>query len=86
MKGKLLPTKLDQLVLLSFIGQAAVTFYRNKIKLMNQLEVIEEQHKATLQDGQEAGELLLDFETRIGELVIVEPKAKVKPTVRANFR
>ena len=62
MKEKL--PKLDTLVPLSFIGQAAVTFYRNKIKLMNQLEVTEEQRKATLQDGQEAGELLLDIETR----------------------
>ena len=49
MKEKL--PKLDTLVPLSFIGQAAVTFYRNKIKLMNQLEVTEEQRKATLQDG-----------------------------------
>jgi len=64
-----LPQKLDDLVPLSFIGQAAVSFYRQKIKLMDQLKMTEAQRKATLRDGQDAGEMLLDIETRIGELL-----------------
>lgn len=64
-----LPQKLDDLVPLSFIGSAAVSFYRSKIKLMDQLKMTEAQRKATLHDGQDAGEMLLDIETRIGELI-----------------
>jgi len=66
---KLLPAKIDELVPLSFIGQAAVGFYRQKIKLMDQLKMTEAQRKATLADGQDAGEMLLDIEARIGELL-----------------
>lgn len=68
-----LPQKLNDLVPLSFIGQAAVSFYRSKIKLMDQLKMTEAQRKATLRDGQDAGEMLLDIETRIGELALKEP-------------
>lgn len=39
----------------------------------------EVQRKATLRDGQDAGEMLLDIEARIGELI----KATPKPTIRA---
>ncbi|MBM3243200.1 hypothetical protein FJZ31_43625 [Candidatus Poribacteria bacterium] len=70
-----LPQKLDDLVPLSFIGQAAVSFYRQKIKLMDQLKITEAQRKATLRDGQDAGEMLLDIETRIGELAEKEQRA-----------
>jgi hypothetical protein len=64
-----LPATLDKLVPMSFIGQAAVKFYQTKIKLMDQLKMTEEQRKATLSDGQDAGEMLLDIEARIGELL-----------------
>jgi len=64
-----LPTKIDDLVPISFIGQAAVKFYQTKIKLMDQLGMTEAQRKATLRDGQDAGEMLLDIEARIGELL-----------------
>lgn len=78
-KGKLLPAKIDELVPLSFIGQAAVGFYRQKIKLMDQLKMTEEQRKATLSDGQDAGEMLLDIEARIGELAYKEEKVNGEP-------
>jgi hypothetical protein len=71
-----LPAKLNDLVPLSFIGQAAVSFYRSKIKLMDQLNMTEAQRKATLRDGQDAGEMLLDIETRIGELYEKAPEAE----------
>lgn len=73
-KQKLLPEKLSELVPLSFIGQAAVTYYREKVKLMDQLKMTEKQRKETLQDGQNAGEMLLEIESQIGRLAAKEPK------------
>jgi len=67
--SNLLPGKLDELVPMSFIGQAAISFYRAKIRVMDQLKMTEEQRKATLRDGQDAGEMLLDIVARIGELL-----------------
>jgi len=67
--NNLLPAGIDDLVPLSFIGQAAIAFYRAKIKVMDQLCMTEAQRKATLRDGQDAGEMLLDIESRIGELL-----------------
>lgn len=72
-QGNRLPEKMEDLVPLSFIGQSAVAFYRQKIKLMDQLKMTEEQRKATLSDGQDAGEMLLDIEMRIGEICLKEP-------------
>ena len=72
----MLPAKLDELVPLSFIGAAAVKFYQAKVKLMDQLGVTEKQRKATLADGQDAGEMLLEIEARIGELSYEEPPSK----------
>jgi hypothetical protein len=74
-EGKL-PATLDRLVPLSFIGSAAVTFYKAKVKLMDQLGMTEEQRKATLRDGQDAGRMLLDIEARIGELLDHLPLAR----------
>ena len=68
-KGKSLPAKIEELVPLSFIGAAAVKFYQTKVKLMDQLGMTEAQRKATLRDGQDAGEMLLSIEARIGELI-----------------
>ena len=74
--NNLLPGKINDLVPLSFIGQAAVSFYRAKIKVMDQLKMTEEQRRATLRDGQDAGEMLLDIEARIGELAEKETRAR----------
>jgi len=68
-KSNMLPEKLEKLVPLSFIGQAAVTFYRAKVKAMTDLGMTEDQQKATLSDGQDAGKMLLAIESRIGELL-----------------
>ena len=73
-----LPATLDKLVPLSFIGAAAVKFYQAKVKLMDQLGMSESQRKATLADGQDAGEMLLNIEARIGELAELEPNARPK--------
>jgi len=68
-QNRLLPAEIDDLVPMSFIGQAAVRFYQTKIKLMDQLGMTEVQRKATLRDGQDAGDMLLEIEARIGELL-----------------
>lgn len=73
-RQKMLPGKMEELVPISFIGQTAVKWYRDKIKLMKQLNMTEEQRKSTLKDGQDAGEMLLDIENRIGELAYSEPR------------
>jgi hypothetical protein len=70
-----LPSTMDKLVPLSFIGAAAVKFYQAKVKLMDQLGMSEAQRKATLADGQDAGEMLLNIEARIGELYESMPPA-----------
>ena len=75
-KGKSLPAKMEDLVPLSFIGAAAVKFYQTKVKLMDQLGMTEAQRKATLRDGQDAGEMLLSIEARIGELLESRPRGK----------
>jgi hypothetical protein len=80
----LLPEKMNDLVPLSFIGQAAIAFYRAKIKVMDQLGMTEAQRKATLRDGQDAGEMLLDIEARIGELSLKEPQIQTEPRVGPN--
>lgn len=72
----MLPAKLEDLVPLSFIGQSAVAFYRATIKHIKDIPMGEEQRKMTLKNGQEAGELLLDIESRIGELAEKEERAK----------
>lgn len=82
--NNLLPQKLEDLVPLSFIGQAAVSFYRGRIKLMDELKMTDEQRKATLSDGQDAGEMLLDIEARIGELA--EKETPTRPIGRDGGR
>ena len=87
--NKLLPAKLDELVPMSFVGTAAVDFYRKKLKLMKELGVAEEQRKVTLRDGQQHGAMLLDIVARIGQIAAAEPKAKAKPVfdrVTGRFR
>jgi len=75
-KEHMLPATMDKLVPLSFIGAAAVKFYQAKVKLMDQLGMSEQQRKATLADGQDAGEMLLNIEARIGELLPAPEEAR----------
>jgi len=72
--GNLLPERIEDLVPLSFIGQAAVDFYKIQLKTMDKLKMAESQREATLRDGQDAGDMLLDIEARIGEFYETLPK------------
>lgn len=78
-KNRTLPEKIDELVPLSFIGQTAVNFYRQKVSLMDKLGLAEDQKQATLKDGQDAGKMLLAIEARIGELYSQTPEASHRP-------
>lgn len=69
-----LPSTIEELVPLSFMGQAAVKAYTAKIKAMKELGIAEEQRAATLADGQDAGEMLIRIEARIGELARKMPQ------------
>jgi hypothetical protein len=60
---------------LSFIGQTAVSFYREKVALMDRLGMAEDQKRETLKDGQDAGRMLLTIEAKIGELYQAAPEA-----------
>jgi hypothetical protein len=57
------------LPVLDTIELAAVSFYKANSKVMDQLKMTEAPRKATLRDGQDAGEWLLDVEAKIGELL-----------------
>jgi hypothetical protein len=67
-KNHALPATMEELVPLTFMGRLAVKAYTEKIKAMKELGIAEEQRAATLSDGQDAGEMLIRIETRIGEI------------------
>jgi hypothetical protein len=60
---------IEQLAPLAFVGQSAVAAYRSLISRLDSLPMTEAQKRKTLADGQEAGEMLLEIEARIGELL-----------------
>ena len=74
----LLSRPLEELVPISFIGQAAVAAYRVMVKRLPDLPMSEEQKKRTLKDGQDAGINLLAIEGRIGELLPSLEEMKTK--------
>jgi hypothetical protein len=51
---------------------------------MKDLKMTEEQRKVTLRDGQEAGEMLLDIEVRIGQLLPTKAEAKAEGNKRGG--
>jgi len=46
-QGNRLPEKMEDLVPLSFIGQSAVTFFKQRLKLMDKINMTEKQRQAT---------------------------------------
>jgi hypothetical protein len=76
--SNLLPSKPEELKPLIFIGQAAMQFYGSVIKSFKGLPEFEAQHRATLKDGQDAGEMLLDLEVKFGEAALKEPQIQGK--------
>jgi hypothetical protein len=75
-QSKKLPKTIDKLVPLSFIGATAVEYYKNQIKLFDNLKMTDEQKRKTLKDGQDAGVMLLEIEKRIGEISETMPSLK----------
>jgi len=77
-KNNLLPTKIEDLGTMSFIGTQAVKFYQAAIKNFN-LSMSDEQRKKILKDGQNAGNMLLDIELQIGKIAAEEKQANSVP-------
>lgn len=80
----LLPEKIEELVPLSFIGDSAVRFYCEKVRLLDKLQATQEQRKATLKDGQGAGEMLLEIEAKIGEIALKESRVRPLPHIKGE--
>jgi len=76
-RNKMLPTKMEDLEKIVFVGPSAMKFYRTKLTLMENVGATEEQIAATLKDGQQIGELILDAEVQLGELYQQVPKGPV---------
>jgi len=70
-----LPDRIEDLLPLRFIGEKAVRFYKDKVDLIDKLEMSKEQRDETLLDGQDAGKALLMIEGKIGELYTKTPAA-----------
>jgi len=71
----LLARPIEELAPISFVGAAAVSAYRSIVSKLADLPMTEKQKAKTLRDGQDAGEMLLAIETRIGELLPVDGRA-----------
>ena len=92
-KENMLPARLEDLVPLSIAGPVYIGFMKGKAKALKQLadnalargdkeawKMLEDQRKATLHDGQDTGEVILNIEARIGELYEALPsEAGVRP-------
>ena len=87
-KENMLPARLEDLVPLSIAGPVYIGFMKGKAKALKQLadnalargdkeawKMLEDQRKATLHDGQDTGEVILNIEARIGELYEAIPDA-----------
>ena len=85
-KENMLPARLEDLVPLSIAGPVYIGFMKGKAKALKQLadnalargdkeawKMLEDQRKATLHDGQDTGEVILNIEARIGELAVQMP-------------
>ena len=67
-RNRMLPTDQAKLEEIRFIGPAALSYYRAKLNLMDKIGIAEKQRDATLADGQDAAEMLLDVEVRLGKI------------------
>ena len=74
--NNLLPEKIEDLLPLQFIGDAAVKFCMDKVKLIDKLndDKLKEQRKLAIKDGQNAGEWLLGVEVEVGKACKKEPR------------
>lgn len=82
-----LPEKIEELVPMMFAGNAAVKFIDEKLKLIdyettkNPSDLLEEQRKQTIKDGQAMGEMLIKIMGRIGKLAEEMPRESPKKSI-----
>jgi len=68
LKTKNLPTNIEDLAPMALIGATVVDGYVKKIKLLEDLDASEVERGRVLEEAQKAGILVLEIESRIGEL------------------
>lgn len=78
LRSNQMPSKIEELVPMSFIGNEAISFFRSKLRLMKTLPTTSEQRDKILDDGQKAGIMLIEIERRIGELAKKLMKSKIR--------
>jgi len=66
---KALPTRIEDLIPLCYVGEAAVKFYRTKIQTLKDLRTANAQVDATYQDALDAAVLLFHIYEKLGNLV-----------------
>lgn len=66
---KALPSKIEDLIPLCYVGEAAVKFYRTKIQALKDLRTANAQVDATYQDALDAAVLLFHIYEKLGNLV-----------------
>lgn len=81
-KNEKLPRNMEGLLALYQIGGAALKYYQGKLKAIDKSGATKKQWEATLKAGQQAGEFLLDIESKIGELTYTE--SRPKSTIKKN--
>lgn len=81
LKSKQLPTKIEEILPLRAMGNVYLAFCKAKIKELDKLrangntdirkiKLLTKQKNETLADAQDAGEILLDWETEIGKISV----------------
>lgn len=66
-RGETVPSKTEDVVAITLIGNPITKMYQERLKVM-EFSATEEQKKATLKDGQRIGGFVLDCEVRLGKI------------------
>lgn len=66
---RLLDKPIEELLPIRYMGQAAVTGFRALVLKLEDLPLTQEQRENTLADGQDAGDMLIDLDDKIGKLL-----------------
>lgn len=80
----MLPARLEDLAQFVLVGRDKLAMVRASIRAMNKLNVAVEVQKQKLEEAQMLGEMVLEAETRIGEIGLTIPKATGHQEKRGN--
>lgn len=71
-----IPVKPSELRKFILIGRQMITAHKAKLKAISQVGIAAAAHKAALQDAQTIAEVVLDAESRLGEIIMKIPNKK----------